>query len=240
MSELTGAFYRMVGASFSATRAAGWPGWERVLDRISDLGERPRVLDLACGNLRFERTLFSYVPRAEVWAVDSCDALAADDDPRIRYRHRDLAALLMREGATAAALDAPVCDAALCLAFMHHLPLFEQRARLMETLVGAVRAGGVVAVSFWQFAHDARLLAKAQAATQVARERFDLSGLGADDYLMGWQDETDAFRFCHHCADDEIDALAGTVAAHARVVARYAADGASGSLNQYVILENRS
>ena len=234
MTALTCDFYRRVGPSFSATRAGAWPGWERVLDLIATCGDAPRVLDLACGNLRFERALFERVPAACAWAIDSCDAMVSDDDPRIRYIHSDLAETLLGD---AALPSVPPCDAAVSFAFMHHLPLLEQRVRLMEVLVDAVQPGGIAAVSFWQFADDARLLAKARAATKAAAACYDLSAFGPDDYLMGWQDERDAFRFCHHVSDAEIDLLMDAVSPCAHVVARYNADGASGRLNQYVVLE---
>lgn len=240
LSRLTGEFYRQVGASFSKTRAAGWPGWERVLACIApSTGGSPRVLDLACGNLRFERALFERYPQARSHAVDAADEMVGVDDERISYQHLDLAELLLEPEALVSALDAPPCDAAVCLAFMHHLPLPVQRVRLLETLVRKVRPGGIVAVSFWQFAHDGRLLGKARHATAAACSRYGLPALGPDDYLMGWQDEEDAFRFCHHASDSEIDALLETVASRTRMRARYRADGASGELNQYVILEVR-
>ena len=234
MTTLTCDFYRRVGPSFSATRAGAWPGWERMLDLIATCGDAPRVLDLACGNLRFERALFGRMPAACAWAVDSCDEMACGDDPRISFIHCDLAGALLGDGTLP---SVPPCDAAVSFAFMHHLPLLEQRIRLMEVLVDAVRPDGIVAVSFWQFADDARLLAKARAATEAAAARYGLSAFGPDDYLMGWQDERDAFRFCHHASDAEIDMLVEAVSSRAHVVARYNADGASGRLNQYVVLE---
>ncbi|MBQ6521313.1 MAG: class I SAM-dependent methyltransferase, partial [Atopobiaceae bacterium] len=85
MTALTCDFYRRVGPSFSATRAGAWPGWERMLDLIATCGDAPRVLDLACGNLRFERALFGRMPAACAWAVDSCDEMACGDDPRISF-----------------------------------------------------------------------------------------------------------------------------------------------------------
>lgn len=202
-------------------------------------GRTLRVLDLACGNLRFERALLERYPQARSYAVDACDEMARMFDMRISYQHLDLAELLLEPDALVPALDAPACDAAVCLAFMHHLPLSEQRVRLLETLVRKVRPGGTVAVSFWQFAHDGRLLGRAQRATAAACSRYGLPGLGPDDYLMGWRDEQDVFRFCHHVSDGEIDALLEAVASQARMRARYRADGASGELNQYVILEVR-
>lgn len=234
MSALTGEFYALVGESFSRTRAGAWPGWERIFDAFSPCpGGTFELLDLACGNLRFERALFSRMPKAHAWAVDSCGSMAQDDDPRIDFISCDIASALLGNAELPA--TAP-CDAAVSLAFMHHLPLFEQRAQLMQELVRALRPAGIAAVSFWQFADDARLLAKAQEATEKARERYDLGSLGAGDYLMGWQDVEGVYRFCHHCDNAEIDELIDAVQG-ARVVARYSADGISGALNQYVILE---
>ena len=239
MSSLTSDFYRRVGESFSATRGSSWPGWERVLAAMEPREQDVlRVLDLACGNLRFERALFERFPHACAHAVDACDEMVHAFDARVTFQHLDIALALL-EGDLSACLDASGFDASVSLAFTHHLPLYEQRVRLMDALVESVHPGGVAAVSFWQFADDARLLAKARSATAIAAERYDLSTFGKDDYLMGWQNERDAFRFCHHCSDDEIDALIESVAGKARVLDRFKADGASGKLNQYVIFKSK-
>ena len=246
LSDITNKFYRTVHASFSATRQSPWPGWDRVAEvtfpldsdgdyaggervgnRYADGGQpgdaagggRPfDVLDLACGNLRFERFLESRVPNARVWAVDICDELAelavADDLPGVYYQHVDLAS-------DPTAVDAPACDLCVSFGFMHHLPSAEQRAAVLRTLAEHTRTGGFVAVSFWQFAHNERLRAKAT----------PLDGPG--DYLMGWQHEQDVWRYCHSFEDDEIDALVATLPADVREVERFSADG---NLNRYVIL----
>ena len=225
LSDITNKFYRTVHASFSATRQSPWPGWERVAEltfpEANDdaCGSKPfDVLDLACGNLRFERFLAGRVPNARVWASDICDELAAlaaaDDLPEIRYQHVNLAS-------DPASVEAPACDLCVSFGFMHHLPSAEQRMAVLRTLVEHTRAGGFVAVSFWQFARDERLRAKAT----------PLDGPG--DYLMGWQHEQDVWRYCHSFEEDEIDALVASLPAEVREVARFSADG---NLNRYVIL----
>ena len=75
--ELDCAFYRAHAASFSATRQAPWPGWQRVADLAGNAlapGSSPAVLDLACGNLRFERFLSERARGCApvFFAVDSC------------------------------------------------------------------------------------------------------------------------------------------------------------------------
>lgn len=65
LAQLTMDFYAQVSASFSATRADPWEGWERLLREAAPTfaGDRLVVLDLACGNLRFERFLDSWAAR---------------------------------------------------------------------------------------------------------------------------------------------------------------------------------
>lgn len=176
------------------------------------------VLDLACGNLRFERFLASRVPGARVWAADICDELVglapANDLSELHYQHVDLAF-------DPAAVVAPACDLCVSFGFMHHLPSTEQRMAVLRTLVDHMRPGGFVAVSFWQFAHDERLRAK---ATPLAEP---------GDYLMGWQHEQGVQRYCHSYEEDEISALVAGLSTEVREVARFSADG---NLNRYVIL----
>ena len=53
----TGECYRANAESFSQTRQSPWQGWVRLLEVMGLAAEQKplRVLDLACGNLRFER-----------------------------------------------------------------------------------------------------------------------------------------------------------------------------------------
>lgn len=62
LSTLTSDFYARVSSSFSETRQHAWQGWERVTKETAD-AIRPgmRVLDLGCGNLRFERFLIGRI-----------------------------------------------------------------------------------------------------------------------------------------------------------------------------------
>ena len=257
LSRMTADFYERVAPSFSATRRRAWPGWERVLEEAGILrgrwgADRPlRVLDLACGNLRFERFLAERTrgearasggmctPDVRVLAVDSCDVLAASPAPgaHVSYRHVDIAETLLVEGGLQRHLPSRGHDLAVCFAFLHHLPLPEQRSRALASLAGSTRPGGYVAASLWQLSHSERLLERARATTAEALSRLGDVGLGPRDYLLGWQDRTDALRFCHDFSECEVDELAASVAPSAREVARFSADGATGDLNRYLILQ---
>lgn len=104
---LNNRFYAEHAASFSATRSAPWEGWRQALEAAREAGAleapEPRVLDLACGNLRFERFLAHELAgaRPRVIAVDNCDALAACDPAapeHVSFHHVDILGELL-EGA---------------------------------------------------------------------------------------------------------------------------------------------
>lgn len=224
MSALTTEFYRRVSASFSATRQTPWAGWERLLQLVGDR-ESMSVLDVACGNLRFERFLGEHVRHVDAWAYDNCDELVGDVRGVARFSHLDLSAALF-DNSLAQTIDAAPCDLCVSFGFMHHLPLFGQRLGLLQALVAHARPGGLVAVSFWQLENDERLCAKAR----------PVEGGDEHDHLLGWQHERGVLRYCRHVTDDEIDQLVGGLAGSAHEVERYSADGRTGDLNRYLVL----
>lgn len=251
LTNMTSTFYAQVSTSFDATRQTPWPGWDHVLELLgccdastqgrggtipgphgATLTAQPlKVLDVACGNLRFERYIHARCSLREAWCVDNCDALLRQGKggEYLRYVRLDVARELQDAHELALPPEAGGCDLAVCFGFMHHLPLASQRLDLLRTLVDATRPDGLVAVSFWQFLRDPRIRAKA------------LSFEGADkgDYLLGWQDRSDVARYCHHFEEAEVDRLVYGVRGLAQQVCRYSADGRGGDLNRYVILRRR-
>lgn len=252
LSALTTEFYQRTSESFSDTRRSAWPGWERLLETPGlALRDSLHVLDLACGNLRFERYLAGTGVRTTAWAVDNCDDLASlgahlvyDESrgdcerdvafgasdallPAVAYQHLDVMECLYAGEDLSAAIEAPACELCVSFGFMHHIPMREHRMRVLRALVDHAVPGGLVALSFWQFERDERIMAKAQPVTEGE----------PGDYLLGWQGWTGLYRYCHSFSEDEVDELAASVVSHAREVARYSADGKRGDLNRYLVLE---
>ena len=254
LCDLTSEFYRAKAESFSQTRQAPWQGWERALAAagVVAASSRPaasplRVLDLACGNLRFERFLAERLGagRLRCFAVDNCDPLVDQAQtpgvlPPVSFQNLDvvdaLAAGNLRE---ALAVPDTSCDLAATFGFMHHVPREAWRAELLRALAAKVRPGGRVVVSFWRFLNSEKLAKKALATTKQARVELDLPALPLNDFLLGWQDTRGLYRYCHHFDEPEIERLLAAVADVARPVARFAADGKTGNLNEYVILRVR-
>lgn len=258
LSTLTTKFYAREAASFSATRQAPWHGWEKAWKVASE--QRPAfvaaplaVLDLGCGNLRFERFLAERTrgPIA-VRALDNCAALAEDGTAplperfTLEFHETDLVGYLL-DSPTAPLVNPATCDIAVAFGLMHHLPTFALRACALYELLSALRPGGFAIASFWQFLNDPRLAAKAEAATAAGRAEHALPLFQENDFLLGWQEAEHIYRFCHHAPDAEIDALlasaqqaltqADPAAPAFHELARFSADGKQGNLNRYVILQ---
>ena len=249
LCALTGEFYRANAESFSQTRQSPWQGWVRlleVMDARAAERELLRVLDVACGNLRFERYLADALPGRMLsgWAVDNSEPLVEAGErsefgplSRIAFQNLDVIARLSG-GRLWESLEAPDAsrDLAVSFGFMHHVPLECWRAELLRTLIAKVRPGGFVAVSFWRFMNSDKLARKAQETTDRARAELGLPELPQNDYLLGWQDTQELYRYCHHFDEPEIERLLAMVADSADLVSRFEADGKTGNLNEYVVL----
>ena len=225
-------------AQFSAGEGSGCGG---VLSADSSALS---VFDLACGNLRFERYLEEALLGANlrVHAVDSCDELVASADglsAPVTYESSDIVGGLI-EGLPLSRLHhAPQSDMAVSFGFLHHVPGEELRVRVLEGLVDAVRPGGCVAVSLWQFMNNPALAAKAEVAHAQACKALDITpdALDEGDYLLGWKNVEGTWRYCHHFSDEEVDRLVAAVSDRARLIDAFEADGRTGAMNRYVVLQ---
>lgn len=248
LCALTGEFYRANAESFSQTRQSPWQGWVRLLEVMDSVAKQKplRVLDLACGNLRFERYLADALPCKMLsgYAVDNCDPLVEagernESDALSRMSFQNLDAIeRLSVGCLRESLEAPdaSCDLAVSFGFMHHVPLECWRAELLRALIAKVRPGGFVAVSFWRFLNSDKLERKAKETTSRARAELGIPELPPNDYLLGWQDTQGLYRYCHHFDEPEIEWLLAAVADSADLVSRFEADGKTGNLNEYVVL----
>ncbi len=241
ISRITREFYEKHAASFSQTRQRAWTGWQR-LAKIIRFGNAPTtVLDVACGNQRFERFLAQegLIPDT-VFAVDACEALLATsvpEMPQIEHVQADILELL-DAGCGFKDLGVPACSLTVCFGFMHHVPTAQTRHVLLEQLLAATQPKGICALSFWQFQRDEKLWRKAAVATKDACARFDIGLANAGDAFLGWQDAADAFRFCHAFSDDEVDTLRKDAEClGARTLDDFRADGKHGDLDRYLIFE---
>lgn len=251
LADLNTAFYGRVADSFSQTRSCPWDGWQRIAQAVSDIsasrmGDPLHVADIACGNMRFAAFLqdslsdvdFTYI------GLDNCPSLA--EAPLARLRESGLNARFGRcDIAGRLFSEEPLClpglsesDLVVCFGFMHHIPGSELRERFLCELLGLMKPGSVLALSFWRFLEDLKLGPKAVLSTEAAlSSRPALQGISLEpgDCFLGWQEDPDAVRYCHSFSEAELDGLVRTASSQAQLVDRFAADGKSGSMNTYLV-----
>lgn len=243
LNELTQSFYRSCAASFSATREHPWHGWQRVLELLpAPCPERLSLLDLACGNMRFERYLEQTRPasRIKAYLVDSCAPLLSSAHPLACTEARSFVRdLLGAPGPERIPAQIPACDLSVCFGFMHHVPGKRKRIELLTELLGRTTAQGLCALSFWQFEKDERLSRKADVATRACLAAYPELQLEQGDRLLGWKGEQGVYRYCHSFSDEELSSMALQVEGQAELIATYEADGKAGNLNRYLVFRKR-
>jgi len=244
---ITSEFYAQQAQSFSATRQMPWQGWQQCLDAMPQLsaGEKLSVLDVGCGNLRFARFLcdeVGIVP-AKYFAVDNCKPLVESGEvgthiSELIFIELDVIKSLL-DNTLSSRLTVPACDLVVAFGFLHHVPGAQKRIQLLRTLLEKTKPGRFVCISLWQFMNSQKLAAKAQKTTAQGLHALgiDASELEEHDYLIGWQDKADTWRYCHHFSQDELDELLGSLGSDVRVCAQFSADGKDNNLNWYVILQ---
>ena len=215
-------------------------------------GTSVRVLDAACGNMRFAAFLREELRGRHIdyFAVDDCAGLVphlpAGEGFSACFQNLDIIGELAAGVGLATAIDVDACDLVGCFGFFHHVPSFELRAQLIDALLQKAAPGGIVCASFWQFMGDEKFAKKAvawnsKATSELVAAGLDASQLEAGDYFLGWQNEPGLWRYCHHFEEREIDALVDSLCSQnkAREIARFSGDGKSGAMNRYVVLRKR-
>lgn len=96
-----------------------------------------------------------------------------------------------------------------------------------------------MAVSLWQFMNNSTLAAKAEVTHAQAIKALGLAPgkLDEGDYLLGWKNVEGAWRYCHHFSDEEVGRLVAAVSNRAHVIDSFEADGRTGAMNRYVVLQ---
>jgi SAM-dependent methyltransferase len=234
LDRLNREFYAERGEEFSRTRATPWPSWRRVVDRF--LESRPQspgrhsILDVGCGNGRFASSLPEGLGFG--WAYLGIDASPMLAAIARRTTEGDVLVADFVRYSLPFAPRVERFDLVVLFGVLHHVPSWERRRSLLVELAALLRPGGLLAVSFWQFASEERFVRRLASWATCAPE-IDRADLEPGDHLLRWGDG-DAVRYCHHASHAEAAEL--TFASGLRRLETFHGDGATGSMNLYHLL----
>lgn len=265
LDAINRAFYDRHASHFSATRTAPWPGFSRVVEllRLSRGSRRGiRVLDVGCGNGRFGVLLSQHLTAPfDYCGIDRSGALLEEARHKVSGPgSRSFLSLDLLDETALAALRGQEFSLVSAFGLLHHVPGFAHRRRLVETLARHLEPGGLLALSFWQFAAFPRFTRRRVAWEDYRPETgptLDLGEIEPGDYLLRWGQSSPDFppgqdpplRYCHFVDSREarllISELRGPSPPAAtgggrprtlRPMTVFRSDGKGNRLNLYVVM----
>ncbi len=224
LNQINREFYATTAASFDETRQQPWPGWERLLPYLS---APLTVLDVGCGNGRFGLFLAKTLGAAVAYTgVDNSAALL--ERAHTTLANTELDYTLINQDIVETPLDQGDFDLVVLFGVLHHLPGADQRRVFMHQLAERVALGGYLAFAAWRFYDFERFRQR----VIPWPDDFDVE---THDYLLDWQRDVRAIRYCHFVDDAEHDAL--IAATGLTSIITYRADGRTNTINRYSILK---
>lgn len=242
LNRLNQQFYHKVASSFDQTRQQAWQGWEKLLPEIKALeknNNQPlKVLDLGCGNARFAEFLSENGIQYQYLGVDSNPQLLKKAQEKLstdkhQFQETDLVELLVSKNQLSSQFQQQY-DLVVAFGLLHHIPSFNLRAELVKQAISLLKNSNSLAIfATWQFASEERFQKKL-VNPEVAN--IDPAQLEENDYLLGWQDRENCYRYCHFVDEQEMIKLIKE-AGNCKLISSFFADGKSGKLNRYFTLK---
>lgn len=233
--DLNRRFYATVAVEFDRTRQGLPEGMLTLAEMLhSRLSAPESILDVGCGNGRFARALAQQNVRGAYLGLDADQrllTLAAEQSANLagltcRFTVADLA-----QPDWVAVAAAPY-DAVVCLAVLHHLPGYALRRRILSEMASLLTAGGLLALSTWQFLGNPRFDQRLLPWAEIGLSEDDVE---PGDALLPWNQGEYAVRYVHYLDLAEVEQLAADC--RLTVVDSFRADGKEGNLNLFVLLQ---
>jgi alkylated DNA repair protein alkB family protein 8 len=242
------AVYDAIATQWHHTRGKRGVLWPGATQFLKQLPQGSVVADVGCGDGKYFPAIWeagSFVIGTDIslpLLKTSIGASASEDSPESRRISEERGHLRDRPAvAVADCMNVPLrsksCDAAICIAVMHHISTEPRRLRCIEELVRIVRPGGMINIQAWAMEQDEgsrrkfastdvfvpfnaqpKYLDKTQSLTDSINETNDgksVAQMYSDAYDGGEFDERKGpvvfKRYCHLYRQGELENLASRI-----------------------------
>jgi SAM-dependent methyltransferase len=229
-------FYVNVEKEFSATRQILWRGYQSLFDYLNSTNNSIlTVLDIACGNGRFVKTLeqnlnnkFSYLGLDNnKFLID--EASKSFKSESIRFKNFDI----FNEDLSI--IDEKF-DLIVVFGLLHHIPSNELRIKFMKSLRGLLNINGRLVFTTWNFT-QIKLFENRLNDDEINNLGIDLTELDENDYFLKWNNSNENIRYCHYYSDKEISNLLSHN--DFKLDYKFLADGKDAKTNTYYIISRQ-
>jgi len=237
LRRLNQEFYQSFSRSFSLTRQRVQPGVRKIINRFKN-GEK--WLDIGCGNGNLAVELLKSGWGGTYLGIDFSEELVqiAREKPSHHVSKSqtkiDFLAIDILYSDWIKNLPDLLWDGIVMLAVLHHIPGFQERRKILQSIRGILPTGSPLFLSVWQLQNSPRLLQRIQPWSEIG---LDESQVETGDVLMDWRaqksagDEKPGYRYVHLFTEEELDQLATETGFH--VMDRFYSDGKEGNLALY-------
>lgn len=235
--DLNHQFYQTFSASFSQTRFSVQPGVKKVVYEFIEKpinGRSCSIVDIGCGNGELARYLGKIEFKGNYTGLDSSSSLLgfSGQIPEPALFHPNFLVMDITRNGWETNLPIATCDMAVSFAVMHHIPGFELRKKIFQTIRSLVKTNGFFIHSHWQFSNSPRLMKRI-----IPWEKIGLSSsqLEPGDTLLDWRAETgrSGYRYVHLFTEEELNRYADKTGFS--VIDSFYSDGKEGNLALYQV-----
>ena len=244
LNELNRQFYQQVAPSFSSSRSYYWQGWNKLVPYLQELQpateDQVNILDVGCGNGRFGAFMAGQLPELNFryFGLDNSSELLKIAKAHeimnyieAHFLELDLVESLL-EGNFRSKLKTFRPNFITALGLIHHIPSHQLRQQFLIQLAEVLQPNGFLVFTTWNFLENNRFKKKIKDPNL-----FDLDPdeLEEHDVILDWQRGETAYRYCHYTDQKELDKL--VEATELKKISQFRADGKSGKLNTYTVLQ---
>ncbi|MGD9129187.1 MAG: methyltransferase [Candidatus Woesebacteria bacterium] len=250
INQLNQDFYQKIAQDFNDSRGYYWQGWYKLKKMLCQKAKEKKeltVLDLGCGNARLAGFLVKElkIKNLNYIGIDNNDyflKIAKDKLKKLKFKHQllkiDLMKTLINQSLKQKLkkLNIKNVDFIFVLGLIHHLPCFKTRSKFVLNIASLLdkneKKSAKIILAAWQLINDPRFKNKIINPDKVGISSTELE---KNDYIIDWRRGKTAYRYYHYFNQNELNQILSD--GKLKLTNKFFADGKSGKLNQYFILE---